>query len=97
MHYFAVLIVEKENIVMTLTVCIGSSCHLKGSEKIVELARDLIIQNGVGDDVILSGCFCAARCNRTGVTVSVDDEVFEGITPEGFTDFFNKNVLERLK
>ena len=60
---------------MTLTVCIGSSCHLKGSEKIVELARDLIIQNGVEDDVILSGCFCAARCNRTGVTVSLTSKM----------------------
>ena len=82
---------------MTLTVCIGSSCHIKGSEKIAELARDLIIQNGVENDVTLSGCFCAAHCNRTGVTVSVDEEVFEGITPDGFTDFFNKNVLERLR
>ena len=78
-------------------VCVGSSCHLKGSHEIVEMMQSALKEHGVEDEVILSGSFCIGKCNRVGVTIQVGDEVHVGITRENFQDFFRKNVLDALK
>ena len=44
----------------------------------------------------MAGSFCTGRCNREGVTVMVDDEVFTGVTPEKFDDFFERNIVKKL-
>ncbi len=84
-----------------VSICIGSSCHLKGSEKLVELFRKKIEEEHLEDDVVLSGSFCLGKCNRVGVTVSVGDgineEIIPGVTPEGFNAFWTDTVLPRLK
>ena len=38
---------------MKVTVCIGSSCHIKGSRQVVEELQYLIAQNGLKDKVEL--------------------------------------------
>ena len=78
-------------------VCVGSSCHLKGAPDIVELLREYIAKDHLEDDIILMGSFCAGRCNRVGVTVTVNDEVYVGITKEGFKDFWNEKISPALK
>ena len=47
---------------MKITVCIGSSCHIKGSRQVVEKLQELIAANNVGDKVQLGGTFCLGRC-----------------------------------
>ena len=79
---------------MKITVCIGSSCHLKGSRRVVEKLQNLVAGNGVGDRVELSGTFCMGKCQQ-GVCVTVDDEFFS-VTPDSVADFFNDRVLARL-
>ena len=74
-------------------VCVGSSCHLKGSQEIVELLEKAIEANGIQDDVVLTGSFCTGKCNRVGVTVQVNDDVHVGVTVENFSDFFKNNIL----
>ena len=76
-----------------IQVCVGSSCHLKGSEDIVELLEKAIEEHGIQDDVVLTGSFCIGKCNRVGVTVQVNDDVHVGITVENFSEFFRNNVL----
>ncbi len=78
-------------------VCVGSSCHLKGAPRIVELMQERIRENNLEDEIVLSGAFCSGRCNRIGVTVSVNDEVYTGITPEGFGEFWEKNILPEVE
>lgn len=82
---------------MIIQICVGSSCHLKGSEQLVEMFQKAISDAELERDVTLAGSFCTGRCNRVGVTVTVDDEVFTGITPEGFEEFFADKVLKPLK
>ena len=60
---------------MLVRICVGSSCHLKGSEKIVELFRAAVRERGLEDDITLAGNFCAGKCNREGVTVTVEDDI----------------------
>ena len=55
-----------------VTVCIGSSCHLKGSRQVVEELQYLINKNNLGDRVELSGTFCMGKCGEDGVSVTVD-------------------------
>lgn len=82
---------------LIVQVCVGSSCHLKGSEEIVALLESAITEHHIEDDVVLSGSFCIGKCNRVGVTVQVNDDVHVGITTENFREFFNKNILDVVK
>ena len=82
---------------MIVQICVGSSCHLKGSEKIVELFQNAITKHKLESDITLAGNFCTGQCNRVGVTVTVNDDVFTGITPETFEDFFNNTVMDALE
>ena len=65
-------------------ICVGSSCHLKGSPEIVELMQNALAEYNIEDEVVLNGSFCIGKCNRFGVTVQVDDEIHVGITRENF-------------
>ncbi len=79
---------------LKITVCIGSSCHIKGSRQVVEQLQELISRNGLGDKVDLGGTFCMGKCQQ-GVCVTVND-VFHSVTPEGVADFFAKEVLAKV-
>ena len=79
---------------MKVTVCIGSSCHIKGSRSVVEQLQYLIAQNNLGDKVELGGTFCMGKCQQ-GVCVTVDDN-FHSVTPDTVTEFFEKEVKAKL-
>ena len=78
-------------------ICVGSSCHLKGSQDIVELLQKAVEEHHIEDDVVLSGSFCIGQCNRVGVTIQVNDTVHTGVTKENFREFFKTNILEVLE
>ena len=79
---------------MIIQVCVGSSCHLKGSPEIVELFQKAVADYHLEDEITLAGSFCIGKCNRIGVTVQVDDDIHTGITKEIFKEFFKENVLD---
>ena len=78
---------------MIIQICVGSSCHIKGSAEIVEMITKAVEEHGLDRDITLSGSFCTGQCNRQGVTIQVDDEIYTGITRESFNEFFNDKVL----
>ena len=80
---------------MIIQICIGSSCHMKGARDLVEMTKDAMEKNKLEEEISLAGSFCTGKCNRTGVTIQVDDQSFTGITRESFSDFFQKEVLEK--
>ena len=82
---------------MIIQICVGSSCHIKGSQEIVELLQSAVAEHHLENEVTLAGSFCIGKCNRIGVTVQVDDEVHTGVTREGFKEFFQEHVLAKLK
>ena len=79
---------------MKVTVCIGSSCHLKGSRQFVEGLQKLIADNGLKEKVELGGTFCIGNC-RNGVCVTVNDSVFS-VSPDTVEDFFKTEVLAKV-
>ncbi|MBP3617834.1 MAG: (2Fe-2S) ferredoxin domain-containing protein [Lachnospiraceae bacterium] len=79
---------------MKITVCIGSSCHIKGSRQVVEQLQYLIKENNLDDKVELGGTFCMGNCQK-GVCVTVDD-TFHSVTPDSTKEFFEKQVLAKV-
>ncbi len=79
---------------MKVTVCIGSSCHIKGSRQVVEELQYLIAQNNLKEKVELGGTFCMGNCQK-GVCVTIDDK-FHSVTPEGTKEFFEKEILQKI-
>ncbi|MBO7420964.1 MAG: (2Fe-2S) ferredoxin domain-containing protein [Spirochaetaceae bacterium] len=82
---------------MTIAVCMGSSCHVKGSKPVVELLKEKIKENGLEDKVNLTGTICLGQCSSGGVNMKIDDEIVTGITRENFDTFFTEKVLAKLK
>lgn len=79
---------------MKITVCIGSSCHIKGSRRVVSELQHLIAENNLKDEIELGGTFCMGKC-QSGVCVTVDEE-FHSVTPETVREFFEKEVLAKV-
>ena len=80
---------------MKITICIGSSCHLKGSRQIVEEMQYLIAEHKLQDQVELGGTFCMGKC-KSGVCVKLDEQEFS-LSPATTKDFFEREVLTRVK
>ncbi len=79
---------------MKVTVCIGSSCHLKGSRQVVEQLQHLVSEKELQDKVDLGGTFCMGKCQQ-GVCVTVDD-TFHSVSPDTVKDFFEKEILAKV-
>ena len=79
---------------MKVTVCIGSSCHIKGSRRVVEELQYLISKNALKEKVELGGTFCMGKCQE-GVCVTVDDNLYS-VSPETVKDFFEKEILAKV-
>ena len=75
---------------MKVTVCIGSSCHIKGSRQVVERLQHLIAQEKLGDRVEMGGTFCMGKCQE-GVCVTVDDRFFS-VSPDTVDGFFENEI-----
>lgn len=79
---------------MTVSICIGSSCHLKGSREIIQKLQALIKERHLEDKVELSGSFCTGNCTK-GVCVTIDKELYT-VTPETAETFFQQEILSRI-
>ncbi len=79
---------------MKITVCVGSSCHLKGSRQVVEQLQSLVAEAGLQQSIELCGAFCMGNCVN-GVCVKIEDELFS-LKPETTALFFHNEVLRRI-
>lgn len=73
-----------------VSVCVGSSCHLKGSYEIIQRLQELISSNHLEEQVLLSGSFCLASCGQ-GVTIKINQQLFHAV-PEGIDVLFNQQI-----
>ena len=80
---------------MTVTICIGSSCHLKGSRDIIKILERLVSLHHLEDRVTLQGSFCMGECTKNGVCVKVDDE-FCTVIPANVEEFFENEILKKV-
>ena len=77
---------------ITINVCVGSACHLKGSYKVIEELQKLITENKASDMVEIKGAFCIGRCTE-GVSVTVNDEKFFSLNENNVDLFFYETIM----
>lgn len=80
---------------MDMYVCIGSSCHLKGSYDIITMLKTEIAERNLEEKVNLSASFCLGKCQK-GVCVKVGDRLVTGWTPENTREMFEEHVVKGL-
>lgn len=78
---------------MDIYVCVGSSCHLRGSYDIINLMKENLEKNGLTEKVNLSAAFCLGKCTN-GVSIKVNNEIICGVSKENFDEVFKKYVLD---
>jgi len=83
--------------VVTVSVCVGSSCHLKGAYEVIKLCEEAIAESSVRETINLKGTFCLGKCSEEGVTLNIDGEIITGVSPENFMNIFEERVLPRLR
>jgi len=78
--------------VLIITVCVGSSCYLRGAHKVAECFQTLIGKYNLSGKVELRGAFCHNRC-KDGVAVSVNGISLPRVTPEMAQSIFDRYIL----
>lgn len=77
---------------LTIVVCVGSSCYVRGSEGLAETFDALIKQRGLSARVEVTGAFCMDQCSM-GVSVRVGDKVYRCVDPQNALSFFEHEVM----
>lgn len=80
---------------LQVSICVGSSCHLKGSYQIIQIFQELIKKNKLENKVELKASFCLGRCTK-GVAVKVEDRFIDELTISNAEDKFEEYILRRL-
>lgn len=73
-------------------VCVGSSCHLRGSYPVVQTFQRLIQQNGLEDVVHLHASFCLGCCVN-GIATVVNDKPVNNVGILNAEQIFNEEIL----
>ncbi|MEK6266231.1 MAG: NAD(P)H-dependent oxidoreductase subunit E [Clostridium sp.] len=77
---------------ITISICVGSACHLKGSYKVIEALQRLIKENNASNMVEIKGAFCIGRCTEA-VSVTVDDDKFFSLNENNVDSFFYETIM----
>lgn len=80
---------------MKLSICVGSSCHLKGSHAVITRLQALIKEYKLHNDIELCASFCLGHC-ATGVSMMMDDELIQGANGDTIDEIFKTIILPKL-
>jgi NADH:ubiquinone oxidoreductase subunit E len=80
---------------VTVTVCVGSSCHLKGARQVIMRFNEMLTTYGLQEKVMLKGSFCMERCGE-GVNWQIDDVPLTSATVDDAVAIFRQRVLAPL-
>lgn len=81
---------------ITIHVCIGSACHLKGAYHVITGLQSLIQQRDLENQVSVKAAFCLGECTKA-VSVKIDDSPIESVCEKSVKEFFDEEVCRRLK
>ncbi|WP_461206583.1 (2Fe-2S) ferredoxin domain-containing protein [Clostridium sp. DL1XJH146] len=80
---------------MDIHICIGSSCHLKGSYEVITKLTELVEKNNLREKVIIKAAFCLGKCTQS-VSVRINENEFYSVNKDKVDEFFNDYVSSRL-
>lgn len=76
---------EDNNGKLVISVCFGSSCHLKGSFVVTEIINNFLKQNRLEDRVELKGSLCMGQC-ANGVNITINDTMFSNLNSDSVNE-----------
>ena len=76
----------------TLTICVGSACHMKGSHRVIDKFDELIAKYGLEDEVELKASFCTDQCTGN-IGARVDERQIYDLTRENAEEVFLREIL----
>lgn len=79
-----------------VSVCVGSSCHIRGSYQVLKTFTELIEQNQMKDKICLKASFCMGRC-MNGIAVMVDDEPIDNVGFSNASQIFYEKILPKAQ
>jgi NADH:ubiquinone oxidoreductase subunit E len=80
---------------VTITICVGSSCYMRGTDDLAAALERLIEREALQDQVELIGSFCMGECSP-GVSVRIGDRQYREICCEEAETFFYQEVFPLL-
>ena len=78
---------------MKIEICVGSSCHVRGSYEVVKNVEAFVIDQGLEQDIELKGCFCMGHCTE-GVSMKVDGAVLQ-VSEDNVVELLEEKLRER--
>jgi NADH:ubiquinone oxidoreductase subunit E len=81
----------------SVSICVGSSCHLKGSYDVIEGLRKEVESRHLEGQIELKAAFCLGKCGYDGVTIQVGEKIITGVTKENLSSVFASEVLPLVK
>ena len=76
-----------------VSICVGSSCHLKGAYDVVEIFKEKVKEYDLEDQIHLKASFCQGKCTD-GVVVTVDDKLLTGVNSDNAGEVFYQEFVE---
>jgi NADH:ubiquinone oxidoreductase subunit E len=77
-----------------VTVCVGSSCHIKGARQMIDRFNELLKTHGLSDRVELKGSFCMERCGE-GLNWQIDEEQLTSASVEEAVETFTRRFVKQ--
>lgn len=79
---------------ITIEVCVGSACYVKGSHEVINCLKDLIHKNNLQNKVQLKAAFCFGHCTDA-VCVKINEEIFS-VDKDNVEYIFSKYIKEKI-
>jgi NADH:ubiquinone oxidoreductase subunit E len=80
---------------LTLSVCIGSACHIKGSYNVLNTFQQIIEEHNLSDKIELKAIFCLGHC-KENVSVRVGENDIFSVSGTTARKFFEAEVMTRI-
>ncbi|WHH57347.1 (2Fe-2S) ferredoxin domain-containing protein [Petroclostridium sp. X23] len=80
---------------VTIHVCIGSACHIKGAYNIINGFQTMIEDQNAGDKVTVKAAFCLGECTKA-VSVKVNEGSVYSVAEKNINQFFEEHVRPLL-
>ena len=80
---------------MIINVCVGSSCHLKGSYDVIQKLKAIIEEKKLEDKIELKASFCLGNCSN-GVSMNIDGKPVQNVTPDNIEEIFNQKIISEM-
>ncbi|MDA3734195.1 (2Fe-2S) ferredoxin domain-containing protein [Niameybacter massiliensis] len=79
----------------TISICIGSACHVKGSYEVIEVLKKLIVEQSLQSELEITAAFCLKNC-VDAVSVKRWDGKVLSVSRENVSQIFQDEIVAYL-